>query len=111
MRPRLVGLPEDRDLIRARREVAVDAIVRDVELRAFEPSEPTGRHVGFANSVPTLGPIDELVCLFGPECVRFRDRATVHLPVLRVVDVRLALPLLGNWTNTRIAHRRLRVSR
>src|SRR4030095_647420 len=111
MRPGFVGLPQYRDLICARREVTIDAVVRRIQLRSVEPRETAGRHVRFANRVPTLLPIDELLSLFGPERVRFCDRAPVHLAVFRVVDVSLALPFFRYWTSVRIAHRRLRVSR
>jgi hypothetical protein len=36
---RIVALPEDRDLIRARRQMAVDAIGADVERAVLEPAD------------------------------------------------------------------------
>ena len=76
---RVVALPDDRGLLAAGGEVAVDAVGRDVELAVLEP--PDRRRCGSRRGVldPAVGldPVEPLA-LLAPERVRIGDRGRVH---------------------------------
>src|SRR5262249_43374185 len=92
----IVAFPDDRDLVGARRQVAVDAVVGGVEDAVLEPLD---RDVaGRERAVLDLGrcaiPVEAL-CRLGPEPVGVLDRARVHVPVLGLVDEGALLPFRG----------------
>src|SRR3712207_4617768 len=91
---RVVALPDDRDLVAAALEVAVDAVVGDVRGPVLEPADrDLSRTEG---GVLDLGegaePVDAPAVLV-PEALRVGDRPLVHRPVLRLVDEGAARPL------------------
>src|ERR1044072_4505880 len=91
---RVVAFPDDRGLVGALRQMAVDAVVGDVGDAVLEPFDRDV--VGAEIRVLDLGrrsvPVDAL-CLLGPEGGRVLQRALVHRPVLRVVHVGARFPL------------------
>jgi hypothetical protein len=86
---RVVAFPEDRDLVTALGEVAVDAVRRDVEHAVVEPADADiAGIVDVAHRVGRIGldPVDPLAVL-APELNRVLDRGLVHRLVLGVVDI------------------------
>ena len=86
---RVVAFPDDRGLVGAGREVAVDAVGGDVELAVLEPSD---RDVvvgegGVLDPGVGLDPVEPPAVL-APEGVGIGDRGRVHRGVLVGVDVR-----------------------
>ena len=94
---RIVAFPDDGRLIAALGEMAVDAVVTDVQRAVLEPLD---RHVvrvvgGVLHLAEGLDPVDALG-LLGPETVRVLDRSLIHLLVFGVVDEG-ALPPFGRY--------------
>ena len=97
---RIVAFPDDRGLVGALRQVAVDAVIGGVERAVLEPLDrDVARLVGGVLHLGEgLHPADALG-LLAPERVGVLDRGRVHLLVLGVVDERAALPLSRNVVN------------
>ena len=83
----VVAFPDDGDVIAAGLKVPVQAVVRDVQLRAGEPLDVHPVIIPVLDLVPFLIPGDELFGLFGPERFGFVDRVRVHLFVLFRADM------------------------
>jgi hypothetical protein len=83
VQPGIVGLPDNRGLIRLLRQVPIDAVGRDVQCAVGEPADV--QVVGVEGHVTYLGvgrdPVQPLA-LLAPERVRVRDRLPVHFAVL-----------------------------
>jgi hypothetical protein len=104
---RVVALPDDGDLVGARLEVAVDAVVGDVRHAVMEPAN---RYVGIGeidvlDLAVGLEPVDALA-LLGPEPFRVADGLGVHLRVALRVDVGALRPFGGNFVDLAFRHRR-----
>src|SRR5262245_43720460 len=85
---RIVALPQDRGLIAAAGEMAVDAVVRDVQPAVLEPSDASVvLEIHVLDPVREDDPVETLG-LLGPKALRVVDRALVHLTVLRLVGMR-----------------------
>src|SRR5690606_27456524 len=98
------ALPENRDLVAARVEMTIDAVVAGVELAVFEPLDVGAVEVVLAHLVPRLVPSDELLGLLGPERLGVFDRAPVHFLVLRIVDERMPGRRLGDGIDFFFGH-------
>ena len=91
---RIVAFPDDGGLLRARRQMPIDAVVGGVEAAVLEPldrdiARPERRVLDLARrTVPV-----QALGLFRPEAVRVLDRARVHLLVLGRVDIGALRPL------------------
>ena len=94
---RIVGLPDDRGLVGALGQMAVDAIVRDVGDAVWIPSNRNVMRVvgGFLDLGVGLEPVDALAHL-APKAVGIGDRAGVHLLVFGLVDICAIRPCGGN---------------
>ena len=97
---RIVAFPDDRGLIAAAVQMAVDAVVGDVGRAVLEPFD---RDVGLVEGgvldlAERLGPVDALG-LLRPRTRRVGERAPVHLLVFGVVDEGALLPLGGHFVN------------
>ena len=104
---RIVALPDDRYLVAPSRQVAVQTIVRNVQLGAFEPGD-----IGFVViPVPDLGPglepVYEFFRLLGPEPLGVGDGPLVHLVVLVIVDVCISGNVRWDVVQLRLRHRSL----
>ena len=103
----LAGLafPENRDFVFARGgQVAVQAVVRDVEFRTGEPARE-GR-VPFEHFGPLLEPVDLAFGDFTPECFRILFGAAVEVEVtFHALDVGFADEVFAGGINRRGAHR------
>ena len=98
---RVVTLPDDGRLVAAGVQVAVQAVVGDVQLAAFEPLdvEVVGVEAVVGHFVPLLGPGDELFGLLRPESLRIVDGLFVHRLVLSALMWALAAISAGiSWT-------------
>jgi hypothetical protein len=84
-----LSLPQQRDLVAARGEVAVEAVVRRVERPADEPFRV--RRIPLQHALPLRLPV-ELSGPFGPIGFRVRGRFG---PDLGIADVRIAAELVG----------------
>ena len=86
----VVALPDDRGLVGAGGEVAVDAVGRDVERAVLEPLDRDVVVVegGVLDPGVGLDPVEPLA-LLAPEGVRIGDRGRVHRGVAFGVHVRL----------------------
>ena len=84
---RVVAFPDDRDLLAALFQVAVDAVVGDVELAALEPGRLALRQVAVVHRVPGLEPVEEGLGLLAPEGFRVVYRLLVEALVGIVVEV------------------------
>ena len=104
----IVAFPDDRGLVGALGQMAVDAVVGDVQRAVLEPfdRDVARRERGVLDLVERLDPVDALG-LLGPEAVRVGDRALVHLLVLGLVDEGALLPLGGNLVDLVVGHRLL----
>jgi hypothetical protein len=100
----VVTLPDDRDLVAARLEVAVQAVDADVELAPLEPADVRLVVVVVEDAVPRLRPGQELLGLLGPETLRVVHRALVHLLVLRIVDQCVAGEIGGYVVDLGLTH-------
>src|SRR5690606_23123693 len=85
---RVVRLRDDRELVAARLEMAVQAVHRRVEFGALEPADVTSLVVPVEHAVPGLHPVEEQLRLLGPETLGILDGTPVHLIVSLRVDVR-----------------------
>ena len=94
---RVIALPDDRDLVAALGEVAVDAVGADVERAVLVPfdRDVTRDRSSVLDLGVRLDPVDPLADL-APEAGGVVDRALVHLLVLRIVDKGLGGPLRGH---------------
>ena len=88
VRRRIIAFPDDGNLLAARSEMAVQTVVGDIQSRAFEPADRGRVKVAIGDRVPALFPAHELVGLLGPELVGRRHRATIHIAILLLVDMR-----------------------
>jgi hypothetical protein len=91
---RVVAFPDDGDLIAARLEVTVDAVVAGIRGAVLEPAD---RHVaraeaGVLDAAVRREPVDALPVL-APEGVRVTDAGLVHGLVFGLVQVGATLPL------------------
>ena len=97
---RIVALPDDRGLMRAIGQMAVDAIVGDVGHAILEPFDRDV--VRIERDVLDLGvglePMDPFA-LLAPEPVGVRERVRIHLFVLRCVDPGALGPIDGNFVH------------
>ena len=100
----IVAFPDDRDLIGARGQMPVDAVVGDVGDAVLVPLD---RDVAGVADVLDLGrclvPVEALGLVL-PERARVRDRALVHFEVASLVDEGALLPLGRNVVNL-VGHR------
>ena len=100
----IVAFPDDRDLVGARGQVPVDAVVGDVGDAVLVPLD---RDVAGVVDVLDLGrclvPVEALGLVL-PERARVRDRALVHFEVAGLVDEGALLPLGRNVVNL-VGHR------
>ena len=96
----IVALPDDRGLVAALLEMAVDAVPGDVEDAVLEPfdRDVAGREGDVLDLGEGLHPADALG-LLGPEAVGIADRARIHLLVLGVVDIGALGPIRGHVVN------------
>ena len=83
----VVAFPDDRDLFAAAFQVAVDAVVGDVQLAALEPGGLAFPQVAVVDAVPGLEPIEEGLGLLAPELVGVLDGLAVQALVVVVVQV------------------------
>ena len=83
----VVALPDDRGLVAALVQMAVDAVGGDVEHAVLEPfdRDVAGREGGVLDLGEGLDPVDALG-LLGPESVGVADRARIHVAVFGLVD-------------------------
>ena len=96
----IVALPDDRGLVAALLEMAVDAVpgrVQDAVLEPFD-GDVAGREGDVLDLMEGLHPVDALG-LLGPEAIGIIDRAGVHLAVLGVVDKGALGPIGGYVVN------------
>ncbi len=63
-------------------EVAIEAVVGNVQLAAFEPTDLCVGEVMVLHAIPLLEPVQSLLRLLSPESVGVIDGAAVHLLVL-----------------------------
>ena len=101
----VVGLPEDRGLLAAAGEVAVDAVGRDVEHAVLEPFD---RDVGVGEG-GVLDPREgrdpvEALGLLAPEGVGVGDRGRVHPGVAVGVDQRVGDGLARGLVQVLVQH-------
>ena len=75
---RIIALPDDRDLIATLFEVAVNAVVTDIELAVFEPLCFAGLEVGLDNTAPWRRPIEKGFSLLSPELLGLFYRLLVQ---------------------------------
>ncbi|MNC41636.1 hypothetical protein D3C75_904100 [compost metagenome] len=89
----IVALPDDRGLFAAPGQVAVEAVVGDVQLAALEPTGLPLAQVAMVHAAPGFEPVEEQARLFGPEQLRLLD----GLPVqpLVVVGMHGGMPVGG----------------
>ncbi|MCY1441434.1 hypothetical protein D9M71_577500 [compost metagenome] len=73
----IVAFPDDGDLVGALFQVAVDAVVGDVQLAALEPGGLALGEVAMVYGVPRLEPVEEGLGLFAPEGFRLLDGLAV----------------------------------
>ena len=103
---RVVALPDDRHLVAAVREVAVDAVGAGVERAVLEPADV--EVVGLVGDVLDLAigpdPVDPLA-MFGPEPLRVLDRAGIPGAVGCVVAVGRLVEALGHGEQLSLRHR------
>ncbi len=83
----VVAFPDDRDLFAAAFQVAIDAVVGDVQLAALEPGGLAFPQVAVVDAVPGLEPIEEGLGLLAPELVGVLDGLAVQALVVVVVQV------------------------
>src|SRR6266478_580863 len=83
----IVALPDDRGLVAALFEMAVDAVPGDVEDAVLEPFDRNiaGRERRVLDLGEGLHPADALG-LFGPEAVGVADRAGIHVLIPGLID-------------------------
>ena len=103
----VVTFPDDGDLIAAGRQMAVQAVVADVELGALEPANVALGEIPVQHLVPGLEPSDELIGLLRPEALRVIDRALVHFFILRVVDPGMGGDVGGYGIDLDVGHDRV----
>ncbi|MCY1447022.1 hypothetical protein D9M71_636230 [compost metagenome] len=82
----VVAFPDDGDLVAALFQVAVDAVVGDVQLAALEPLGLALLQVAMVHLVPGLEPGEEAGCLLAPEQLGLFDGLLVQALVGIVVD-------------------------
>ncbi len=102
----IVAFPQDGGLIAAGVQVAVEAVVSDVQLATFEPLdvEIVGVEAVVAYSIPGLTPGYEGLCLLGPKTLRIRDGTAIHGLVLFGIDVGVGRNLGWNRIGLGLCH-------
>jgi hypothetical protein len=102
----IVAFPDDGDLVGALRQMAVDAVLRDVGHAVLEPFDRDAMRIerGVLHLGVRLDPVDAFAVL-APEAVRIRNRALVHRLVLGIVDEGALRPFHRNVVDL-LAHAR-----
>ena len=79
----VVAFPNDRDLIAARREMAIDAVRRNVERAVLEPFDPypAGIEAGVLHLRIRLDPLNSLAVII-PKSIRVRGGEGIHFTAL-----------------------------
>src|SRR3954453_22686617 len=92
----IVTLPDDRGLVAALVEMAVDAVPGGVQDAVLEPfdRDVAGGEGDVLDLVARFHPVDALG-LLAPEAVGVRDRAGIHFAVLGVIDIGTFGPIGG----------------
>src|SRR5829696_2741708 len=96
----IVALPDDRGLVAALVEMAVDAVpcgVQDAILEPFD-RDVAGGEGDVLDLVEGFHPVDALG-LLGPEAIGVRDRTGIHFAVFGVVDIGAFGPIGGYVVN------------
>jgi hypothetical protein len=101
----IVRLPNDRHVLRAGGEVAVEAVGREVERAVLEPADAEVGLVeaGVLDLAERLDPVDPLR-LFAPEALRVLGRGAVLGRVFLGADQGVLHPLFGDRVNRVLAH-------
>ncbi|MCY1441152.1 hypothetical protein D9M71_574550 [compost metagenome] len=84
---RVVAFPDDGDLFAALFQVAVDAVVGDVQLATLEPAGLALGEVAVVDRVPRFEPVEESLGLFAPEGFRVLDGLAIEALVGLVVKM------------------------
>ncbi|MCY1363731.1 hypothetical protein D9M69_505070 [compost metagenome] len=95
----VVALPNEGDLLAALFQVAVDAVVGDVQLAALEPGRLAFAQVAVMDAVPGLEPVQESGGLLGPEGFGLLD----GLPVQALVVLVLQMGALAHGVGNRVS--------
>ena len=99
-----LAFPEQRDLLRLRLEMTIEAVRRDVELAAHEPLGVRG--IPFQDRAPALEPFELARGLF-PVFFGIGETAFPNRLVLIGLDRGLPRELRGGWKRTRLFERDL----
>src|ERR1700730_13276400 len=92
-----VALPQDRGLIGAHRQMAVDAVDAGVERPVLEPlNTDVASEAGVFDLRIGLDPIEPLA-LLTPEAVWILDRLLIELEVLCLIDPRGSCCIIIDW--------------
>lgn len=83
---RIVPLPDQRHLIAAPGEVAVDAVVGDVQQPPGEPAGPALAQIALVDAAPGREPVEKGRGLFGPEALRLLDGLPIKAQIGVVVQ-------------------------
>ena len=96
----IVALPDDRGLVAALVEMAVDAVPGGVQDAVLEPfdRDVAGGEGDVLDLVEGLHPVDA-PGLFGPEAIGVGDRAGIHFAVFGVIDIGALGPIGGYVVN------------
>ncbi len=100
---RVIALPDDGHLIPTLFQVAIQAIVSDIDLSSLEPFDFGFVVVDVHHLVPLPVPVQAL-SLLGPELFGILHRLVVHLLVSRVVDPSGSFKRIGDLKNEFFAH-------
>jgi len=93
---RSVAFPDDRSLLRTLRQMAIDAVVADVEACTDEPADVTALHVGFVYPGPWRVPGQELSRLPVPEPIGIADRFLIQPAIISGIEMSVCTDLFGN---------------
>ncbi|VTL98130.1 Uncharacterised protein [Pseudomonas aeruginosa] len=83
----IVAFPDDGDLLAAALQMAVDAVVGDVQLAALEPAGLALSQIAMVDAVPGLEPVEEGLGLLAPEFLGIFHGLAVQAPVVVIVQV------------------------
>ena len=100
----LVALPDDRGLLGALGQVAVDAVVAGVELAALEPGRAAFLEVPVADRVPAGLPVEQLVRALGPERIGIVDGLLIPAIIGLPIHQCLAFKRLRNRVDLLLGH-------
>ena len=95
----VVALPDKSRLITTALQMAVKAVVGDIEFAPLKPFDSAAIEIPLRDLIPRFEPGEKLVSLLGPETIRVVDRVLIHRLIFCSINMGLGSNLCHNGVN------------